>query len=41
MDTPLTVGAECTVLEQAGFRMKEVRPLPNAGYFLYVAEKTE
>ncbi len=39
MDTPLTVGAECTVLEQAGFRMKEVRPLPNAGYFLYVAEK--
>ena len=41
MDTPLTVGAECTVLEQSGFRMKEVRPLPNAGYFLYVAEKTE
>ena len=41
MDTPLTVGAECTVLEQAGFRMKEVRPLPNAGYFLYAAEKPE
>ena len=39
MDTPLTVGAECTVLEQAGFRMKEVRPLPNAGYFLYVGIK--
>ena len=41
MDTPLTVGAECTVLEQAGFRIREVRPLPNEHYFLYVAEKTE
>ena len=39
MDTPLTVGAECTVLEQAGFRIREVRPLPNAGYYLYVGEK--
>lgn len=41
MDTPLTVGAECTVLEQAGFHIREVRPMPNEGYFLYVAEKTE
>ncbi len=41
MDTPLTIGAECTVLEQAGFRIREVRPMPNEGYFLYVAEKTE
>ncbi len=41
MDTPLTVGAECTVLEQAGFRIREVRPMPNEGYFLFVAEKTE
>lgn len=41
MDTPLTIGAECTVLEQAGFRVREVRPMPNEGYFLYVAEKTE
>ncbi len=41
MDTPLTVGAECTVLEQAGFRIREVRPMPNEGYFLYVAVKTE
>jgi len=41
MDTPLTIGTECTVLEQAGFRIQEVRPMPNEGYFLYIAEKTE
>lgn len=41
MDTPLTIGAECTVLEQAGFRIREVRPMPNEGYFLYIAEKME
>ena len=39
MDTPLTVGSECTVLEQSGFRILEVRPLPNAGYYLYVGVK--
>lgn len=41
MDTPLTIGAECTILEQAGFRIREVRSMPNEGYFLYIAEKTE
>lgn len=41
MDTPLTVGAECTVLEQAGFRIMQVAPLPNANYYLYAAVKPE
>ncbi len=39
MDTPLTIGAECVVLEQAGFEVTGVIPLPNDGYYLYMAVK--
>lgn len=41
MDTPLTIGAECTVLEATGFRITQVTPLPNDKYYLYVAKKPE
>ena len=41
MDTPLTIGAECTVLEQAGFRVMRVAPMPNANYYLYAAVRPE
>jgi len=41
MDTPLTVAAECAVLEAAGFRIRQVMPLPNANYYLCVALKPE
>jgi len=39
MDTPLTVECECDVLREAGFDVKEVRPLPNAKYNLFTAVK--
>ncbi len=41
MDTPLTIGAECAVLEEAGFEVRGVLPLPNDGYYLYIAVKAE
>lgn len=41
MDTPLTVAAECAVLEAAGFRLLQVSPLPNANYYLYSAVRPE
>lgn len=41
MDTPLTIGAECTVLEAAGFRVTGVAPMPNDKYYLFTAVKPE
>lgn len=41
IDTPLTVGAECTALEEAGFTVLSVTPLANDNYYLYKAIKKE
>ncbi len=39
IDTPLSVGEECAVLEKAGFVIRTVTTLPNEQYYLFVAEK--
>lgn len=39
IDTPLSVGEECAVLEEAGFVIRSVTTLPDEQYYLFVAEK--
>lgn len=39
MDTPLTVAAECTVLEAVGFHIIEVTATSNQDYYLIKAQK--
>ncbi len=39
IDTPLSVGEECAVLEAAGFVIRSVTTLPDEQYYLFIAEK--